>query len=90
MSELQPGVFLGNYELLVRVGHGGMASVWVARERSAVSGKQRFVAVKAMLPELASHSKFRSMFLSEVQIIQSIEHDNVVRVFEVSEERDVL
>jgi eukaryotic-like serine/threonine-protein kinase len=90
MSELQPGAFLGHYELLVRVGRGGMASVWVARERSAVSGKQRFVAVKAMLPELASHSEFRSMFLSEVQIIQSIEHDNVVRVFEVSEDRNVL
>jgi len=90
MSELQSGVFLGHYELLVRIGRGGMASVWVARERSAVSGKQRLVAVKAMLPELAQHSEFRSMFLSEVQIIQSIQHDNVVRVYEVSEDRDVL
>jgi len=90
MSDLQPGVFLGRYELLVRIGRGGMASVWVARERSAVSGKQRLVAVKAMLPELARHSEFRSMFLSEVQIIQSIQHDNVVRVFEVSEDRNVL
>ena len=89
MSELQSGVFLGHNELLVRIGRGGMASVWVARERSAVSGKQRLVAVKAMLPELARHSEFRSMFLSEVQIIQSIQHDNVVRVFEVSEDRNV-
>jgi serine/threonine-protein kinase len=90
MSELQSGVFLGHYELLVRIGRGGMASVWVARERSAVSGKQRLVAVKAMLPELARHSEFRSMFLSEVQIIQSIQHDNVVRVYEVSEDNDIL
>jgi serine/threonine-protein kinase len=90
MSELQPGVFLGHYELLVRIGRGGMASVWVARERSVVSGNQRLVAIKAMLPELAAHSEFRSMFLSEVQIIQSIQHDNVVRVFEVSEDHNVL
>jgi len=90
MSELQPGVFLGHYELLVRIGRGGMASVWVARERSVVSGNQRLVAVKAMLPELATHSEFRSMFLSEVQIIQSTQHDNVVRVFEVSEHNNVL
>lgn len=90
MTELQSGVALGRYELLVRVGRGGMASVWVARERSAVSGKQRLVAVKAMLPELAQHSEFRSMFLGEVQIIQSIHHDNVVRVFEVSEDRGTL
>ena len=90
MTELQSGVVLGRYELLVRIGRGGMASVWVARERSAVSGKQRLVAVKAMLPELAQHSEFRSMFLGEVQIIQSIQHDNVVRVFEVSEDRGTL
>jgi serine/threonine-protein kinase len=90
MTELQSGIVLGRYELLVRVGRGGMASVWVARERSAVSGKQRLVAVKAMLPELAEHSEFRSMFLGEVQIIQSIHHDNVVRVFEVSEDRGTL
>ena len=90
MSELQPGVFLGRYEMLVRIGRGGMASVWIARERSAVSGKQRLVAVKAMLPELARHTEFRSMFLGEVQIIQSIQHDNVVRVFEVSEDRNIL
>ncbi len=90
MTELQSGVFLGRYELLVRVGRGGMASVWVARERSAVSGKERLVALKAMLPELAKHTEFRLMFLGEVQIIQSIHHDNVVRVFEVSEDRSIL
>ncbi len=90
MTELQSGMALGRYELLVRVGRGGMAGVWVARERSAVSGKQRLVAVKAMLPELAQHSEFRSMFLGEVQIIQSIRHDNVVRVYEVSEDRGTL
>lgn len=90
MTELESGVVLGRYELLVRIGRGGMASVWVARERSAVSGKQRLVAVKAMLPELAAHSEFRSMFLGEVQIIQAINHDNVVRVFEVSEDHGTL
>jgi eukaryotic-like serine/threonine-protein kinase len=90
MTELQSGALLGRYELLVRIGRGGMASVWVARERSAVSGKERLVAVKAMLPELAAHSEFRSMFLGEVQITQSIHHDNVVRVFEVSEDRGML
>jgi eukaryotic-like serine/threonine-protein kinase len=67
-----------------------MASVWVARERSASSGAQRLVAVKAMLPELAQHSAFRSMFLGEVQIIQSINHGHVVRVFDVSEDSGML
>ncbi len=90
MSELQSGQILGRYELLVRIGRGGMASVWVARERSASSEKARLVAVKAMLPELREHSEFRSMFLGEVQIIQAINHDHVVRVYEVSEDHGIL
>jgi serine/threonine-protein kinase len=67
-----------------------MASVWVARERAPVSGKQRLVAVKAMLPELARHSDFRAMFLEEGQIVRSIDHPNVVKVHEVSEDKGIL
>ena len=86
--ELRAGGTLGRYELLVRIGRGGMASVWVARERTARS--ERLVALKAMLPELAEQANFRSMFLEEGQIVRSIDHANVVRVFEVSEDSGVL
>jgi len=89
-AELKSGSTLGRYELLIRLGRGGMASVWVARERAPVSGKQRLVAVKAMLPELARDSAFRAMFLEEGQIVRSIDHPNVVKVHEVSEDRGVL
>jgi serine/threonine protein kinase len=89
-AELKSGSTLGRYELLTRLGRGGMASVWVAREKAPVSGKQRLVAVKAMLPELARHSDFRSMFLEEGQIVRSIDHPNVVRVHEVSEDHGIL
>ena len=89
-AELKSGSTLGRYELLTRIGRGGMASVWVAREKAPVSGKQRLVAVKAMLPELARHSDFRSMFLEEGQIVRSIDHPNVVKVHEVSEDHGIL
>jgi serine/threonine protein kinase len=89
-AELKSGSTLGHYELLTRLGRGGMASVWVAREKAPVSGKQRLVAVKAMLPELARHSDFRAMFLGEGQIVRSIDHPNVVKVHEVSEDRGIL
>ncbi|HKY37354.1 MAG TPA: protein kinase [Polyangiaceae bacterium] len=89
-AELKAGSQLGRYELLIRLGRGGMASVWVARERAPVSGKQRLVAVKAMLPELARHSDFRAMFLEEGQIVRSIDHPHVVKVHEVSEDRGIL
>jgi eukaryotic-like serine/threonine-protein kinase len=89
-GELESGSTLGRYELLVRLGRGGMASVWVARERLAHSGSQRLVAVKAMLPELAKSSDFRSMFLEEGGLVRAIEHQNVVRVFEVAEDSGIL
>jgi len=89
-AELKSGSTLGHYELLTRIGRGGMASVWVAREKAPISGKQRLVAVKAMLPDLARHSDFRAMFLGEGQIVRSIDHPNVVKVHEVSEDRGIL
>jgi eukaryotic-like serine/threonine-protein kinase len=86
--ELRSGSRLGRYELLVELGKGGMASVWIARERGDLG--DRLVALKAMLPELARQSDFRTMFLEEGQVVRSIEHPNVVRVYEVGEDRGVL
>ena len=88
-SPLKQGMRLGRYSLLAELGHGGMASVWVALEKTP-SGAQRFVALKVMLPSLAAQSNFRSMFLDEGQLVRSIEHPNVVRVFEVGEDRGLL
>ncbi len=86
--ELRSGSRLGRYELLLELGKGGMASVWIARERGDMG--DRLVALKAMLPELARKSDFRTMFLEEGQVVRSIEHANVVRVYEVGEDRGVL
>jgi serine/threonine-protein kinase len=87
-SELGRGKLLGRYELLVEIGRGGMASVWVAREHREQGA--RLVAVKAMLPSLGKNLDFRSMFLDEGQLVRSIEHPNVVRVFEVGEAHGIL
>jgi len=87
---LATGATLGRYQLLVPLGQGGMGSVWVAREESRASGKERLVAIKVMRPEFAAHSNFRAMFLKEGQLVRSIEHDNVVRVYEVDEHEGVL
>jgi serine/threonine-protein kinase len=72
----------------VEIGKGGMASVWIAREPGDVG--DRLVALKAMLPELAQRADFRTMFLEEGQVVRSIDHPNVVRVYEVGEDRGVL
>jgi eukaryotic-like serine/threonine-protein kinase len=84
--ELERGTRLGQYELLVRVGRGGMASVWVARGRPRPDQPEQLVAIKAMLPELNGFTEFRQMFLDEGQIVRSIDHPNVVKVYEVAEQ----
>lgn len=84
-EELKQGSRLGNYELLLRVGRGGMATVWVARERGQASKDDRLVAVKVMLTELADENEFIKMFLDEVRLVRSIRHPNVVDVYDVGE-----
>ena len=85
-EELKQGSKLGSYELVLRVGRGGMASVWVARERGAVTKDDRLVAVKVMLTELADENEFIKMFLDEVRLVRSIHHPNVVDVYDVGED----
>lgn len=87
---LSKGTKLGDYELVMRIGRGGMASVWVARERHADTGAERLVAIKAMLPDLAGESEYIHMFLDEVRLVRAIHHPNVVDVYEVGEQDGVM
>jgi serine/threonine-protein kinase len=84
-EELKQGARLGENELLVRVGRGGMATVWVARERHPDPKDDRLVAVKAMLQELAEETEFVTMFLDEIRLVRSIRHANVVDVYDAGE-----
>ncbi|HTQ05080.1 MAG TPA: serine/threonine-protein kinase [Polyangiaceae bacterium] len=87
-NDLQSGSRLGDCDLLVRIGRGGMATVWVARENAAK--EDRLVAIKAMLPELAEEPEFVRMFLDEVRLVRSIRHPNVVNVYDVGEHDGVM
>jgi len=89
-EELRQGGKLGNNELVLRIGRGGMATVWVARERATTGREERLVAVKAMLLELADDPEFVKMFGDEVRLVRSIRHPNVVEVHDVGEEDGVM
>lgn len=84
-EDLRRGTWLGKHELLLRIGRGGMATVWVAREYAEKVEDQRLVAVKAILADLAGDPEFVKMFLDEGRLVQSIRHPNVVDVYEVGE-----
>jgi len=73
---------LGKYELQERLGHGGMAEVWKARDTQL----QRFVAIKLLHANLQADPNFVSRFQNEAQAIASLRHPNIVQIhdFQVS------
>jgi eukaryotic-like serine/threonine-protein kinase len=77
---------LGKYELLTRLGQGGMAEVWKAFDPQL----QRMVAIKFMHANLRSDPDFMSRFVREGQAIATLHHPNIVQVydFQVSSPED--
>jgi eukaryotic-like serine/threonine-protein kinase len=70
---------LSDYVLLERIGNGGMAEVFRAEKRS-MGGFVRRVAVKRILPHLASNREFVRMFVDEARIAASLHHGNIVAI----------
>ena len=85
---LEPGDRLDRYELLCKIGQGGMASVWLARSHG-LEGFERLVALKTVLPDHATDTAFRTMLIDEARIASSIDHPNVARILDVGEDRGV-
>jgi serine/threonine protein kinase len=88
-SHLVPGYRLDRYELLCPLADGGMASVWVARQRGK-HGFEKLVAVKTILEKYASDPRFQEMFLDEARLAARVEHMNVAQIFDLGEEHDIL
>jgi serine/threonine protein kinase len=76
---------LGPYRVLQVLGSGGMGIVYKAEDIQL----KRLVALKAMLPTLGASEDARKRFLREAQAAAAINHDNVVRIYQVGEDRGV-
>ncbi|MGK3993873.1 serine/threonine-protein kinase [Sorangium sp. So ce1024] len=87
--ELLPGKELGQYELLLPIAQGGMATVWAAR-RKGLRGFQKTVAIKTMLPSLSDDAQFETMFLEEARLASGIHHPNVAEILDLGEQDDTL
>jgi serine/threonine protein kinase len=81
------GTRLGNYDLLERIGTGGMAEVYRARQRNAFG---RDVAIKIIRRSLAEDRLFRERFLREGQAAARLTHPHILPLIEVGEEGDTL
>jgi len=75
---------LGNYELLLRLAVGGMATVYLARQVGA-GGFERLVVIKRVHPHLLQNSQFHDMFREEARVASLLHHPNVVPVTNVVE-----
>ncbi|MEM7096555.1 MAG: Stk1 family PASTA domain-containing Ser/Thr kinase [Actinomycetota bacterium] len=78
MSEGNPTVFGGRYELHRRLARGGMADVFLARDQLL----GRPVAVKVLFPEFATDPKFVERFRREAQAAAGLNHPNIVSIYD--------
>ncbi len=72
---------LGNYEVLARLGTGGMGTVFKARHRRM----KREVAIKLMARSIAQDSTFLQRFQREVETVARLSHPNIVMAFDADE-----
>jgi serine/threonine-protein kinase len=76
------GSQVDRYELLGELATGGMATVYLGRQRGPF-GFTRTVAIKSMHPQFAKDPDFRAMFLDEATLTARIRHPNVVPTLDI-------
>lgn len=76
---------LDKYELLERLGQGGMGEVWKARDTQL----RRYVAIKFLHANLQNDPDFVTHFMREAQFVASLHHPNIVQIhdFQLTDER---
>lgn len=77
---------LGNrYEIIKKVGDGGMAYVYQAKDNTL----NRIVALKVLRPEFIDDEEFLRKFKREAESVANLSHQNIVNVFDVGEDKKV-
>lgn len=78
-------LLVGRYELIEKIGEGGMAVVYKAKDRLL----NRYVAIKILRPEFARDDKFLENFKKESQAAAGLSHPNIVNVYDVGKEGNI-
>lgn len=80
------GMMIGDrYEVLEKIGTGGMSDVYKAKCHKL----NRFVAVKVLKQEFSENANFVSKFRTEAQAAAGLMHPNIVNVYDVGEEKGI-
>jgi serine/threonine-protein kinase len=78
------GKILGNYQILRKIGEGGMGTVYVARD----VGLERDVAIKIISPELARNPGLMARFRVEAIAQARLNHSNIVTIHSFEQQKD--
>lgn len=79
MPNISAGMLIGGkYEILGRIGAGGMGEVWNARDRKL----ERVVAIKRIKPEFVGDKKLLDRFFQEALAVASLNHPHIVQIFD--------
>ena len=83
--ELIGKILAGRYEVIEKIGEGGMAYVYKARDNFL----NRYVAIKVLKDEFSKDEVFVKRFRTEAQSAASLIHPNIVSVFDVGEDKGI-
>ncbi len=87
LQQVRQQDLMGKYFLHERLGAGGMAEVWRATY-CPEGGFQKPVAIKRVLPTFAGSEAFVEMFREEARLCASLNHPNIVQVFDCGRFKD--
>jgi len=79
---------IGRYELLARLGAGGMGEIFLARAKGA-GGFEKRVVIKRILPHLARDPGFVERFVAEGRLVVQLRHAGIAQVLDMGEEDGV-
>ncbi|MEE0419543.1 MAG: Stk1 family PASTA domain-containing Ser/Thr kinase [Lachnospiraceae bacterium] len=83
---LKEGMFIQErYEIISKIGSGGMADVYKAKDHKL----NRYVAVKVLKPEFRDDKAFISKFRVEAQSAAGLAHPNIVNVYDVGDDNGI-
>lgn len=83
---LKAGTIIGSrYEILEKIGAGGMALVYRAKDTKL----ERYVTVKVLRHEFVTDEEFKARFKIEARSAASLSHPNIVNVYDVGEDGDI-
>ncbi len=82
-----PPAELGGFQIVRRLGAGGMAELFVAK-KSGAEGTHKVLVLKRVLPMHGASRRFRSMFVEEAQLATRLNHPNIVQVYELLDHGD--